>query len=96
MSLTRSLQTYVLALGFAAALPPGLAAAAAVQGVVIDPDGRVTPGSAQELAAHTRHWRATFTRVKCCRTRVRSVARSSIRLEREFRQRSHFCATDNA
>ena len=53
MSLTRSLQTYVLALGFAAALPPGLAAAAAVQGVVIDPDGRVTPGSAQELAAHT-------------------------------------------
>ena len=53
MSLTRSIQTYVLALGFVAALPPGLAAAAGVQGVVIDPDGRVTPGLAQGLAAPT-------------------------------------------
>ena len=45
MPLTRSLQTLVLVLGLAAALPPGLAAAAGVQGVVIDPDGRVTPGA---------------------------------------------------
>ena len=45
MSLTRSLQTLVLVFGLAAALPPGLAAAAGVQGVVIDPDGRVTPGA---------------------------------------------------
>ena len=61
MSLTRSLQTYVLALGFAAALPPGLAAAAAVQGVVIDPDGRVTPGARILLSGPTATIATTLT-----------------------------------
>ncbi len=61
MSLPRSLQTLVLVFGLAAALPPCLAAAAGVQGVVIDPDGRVTPGARILLSGPTATIATTLT-----------------------------------
>ena len=61
MVLTTPSKTFLLVLGFTAVLTLSLAAAAGVQGVVVDPEGRVTPGARILLSGPTAIKATTFT-----------------------------------